>query len=110
MIKSKYSISTYSNSILFILRFFMRLIEIKRTINIQIKISIPVHKMVNVIPNGLNQESFGGVINLVPKTRDSNILNIFPKIITLRFTFLEKNPAKITNKTVIGNKKAAFGY
>lgn len=55
--------------------------EINRIINSPIKMAIPVNIIAKFIPKGLNQDSFGGVINTVPNTTDANIVMMFAKII-----------------------------
>lgn len=55
--------------------------EINRIINSPIKMAIPVNIIATFIPKGLNQDSFGGVINTVPNTTDANIVTVLAKII-----------------------------
>lgn len=83
-------------------------LETNRTINTPIRIKIPVNIIAKFIPKGLNQESFGGSINCVPKTTETNIEMMFVKTIIRDLIFVDKRPAKITNTNVPTNKKEAL--
>ena len=75
------------------------------TINIPIKIIIPVNTIAKFIPKGLNQDSFGAVINILPKNTDNKTLTIFIKIIKLGLIFTDIILDKIINKKVPKNAK-----
>ncbi|WP_431803472.1 hypothetical protein [Halobacillus andaensis] len=79
-----------------------------RIINTPIKITTPVNIIAKFIPKGLNQEAFGGIINCVAKTTDTNIVRMFVKITKENLTFIDKRPAKITNNNVPKNKKESL--
>ena len=75
------------------------------TINIPIKIIIPVNTIAKFIPKGLNKASFEAVINILPKNTDNKTLTIFIKIIKLGLTFTDNILDKIINKKVPKNAK-----
>lgn len=55
--------------------------ETNRTINTAIKMIMPVNIIAEFIPKGLNQESFGGVMNFVPNHTDNKIVKMFVRMI-----------------------------
>jgi len=70
-----------------------------------IKIITPVNIIAKSIPNGLNQDSLGGVINPFPNTTDNKTVNMYVKKINWGLLLALIRPAKITNKNVPVNAK-----
>ena len=99
-----FTINCYSSSTLFIFQLLITIFETYRITNIPMKINSPVNKIVKFIPNGLNQESLGGVINLPPNTTEKIMLMICAIRINGSLIFLIKSPVKITNNIIPVNK------
>jgi hypothetical protein len=84
--------------------------EINRIINSPIKMAIPVNIIAKFIPKGLNQDSFGGVINIVPNKTDTIIEKMFVKRIKRTSVLVDNRPTKRTNKKELPNATTdAFG-
>jgi len=59
--------------------------------------------MAKFIPKGLNQDSFGEIINIFPNTTDNKLLKILIKIIKLDLVFTDIIPAETIYKIVPKN-------
>lgn len=65
--------------------------------------------IVKPLPNGLNQDSFGIVINIAPNNTDMKIVTIYTKIMLRSLTFIDTTPTNSTNnnKNRLNNKEGA---
>lgn len=64
---------------------------------------LPVNIIAKFIPKGLNQDSFGEIINILPNTIDNKLLKILIKIMKLDLIFTDIIPAKTINNKVPKN-------
>jgi hypothetical protein len=72
--------------------------------------AIPVNIIAKFIPKGLNQDSFGGFINVVPNKTDTMIEKMFVKRIKRTSVLVDNRPTKRTNKKELPNATTdAFG-
>jgi len=76
-----------------------------RIINIPIKIIIPANIIAKFIPKGLNQDSFGEIINIFPRAIDKKILKVLINIIGISFKFMDTIPARTINKKAPKNAR-----
>lgn len=83
--------------------------DITRTIKCPIHNKIPVNTITNSIPNGLNHEGFGAVINPTPNSTDIIIVTRFTRRIYKNLILLDNIPTIITwtNKIVVTTKREA---